>query len=103
AVVEGTDRLVDWGLKSIRGNNDEATLIAVTGLVKLYAPHVVVLEDCTDGSARRGRRARMLIRRIRRLAIGEQLRTEHISVSAVRVTFAAAGAQTKYEIAGAIT
>ncbi len=101
-VLEGKDRLVDWGLKSIRENKDEATLVAVADLVHMYAPHVLVLEDCADGSSRRGHRVRDLIGDIAALGVAEGLITELVSISAVRMVFTADGAETKHEIAGVI-
>lgn len=101
-VIEGPTRLVDWGVKSLRRNKDEATLLAVADLFQLYRPVVLVVEDCADPRSRRRKRARGILRDVRALAATRGVTSRIISIPQVRAVFAKAGAKTKHEIAGVI-
>jgi hypothetical protein len=99
-VLEGPERLVDWGLKCIRRNKEEATLLAVAGLIELYVPDVLVLEDYEDRGCRRRERVRRLLHLLRAIAEEGHVSTRLVSVAHVKAYFAAEGATTKYAIAG---
>jgi hypothetical protein len=101
-VLEGEKRLVDWGVKSIRRNKEEGTLVAVAQLFHLYVPDVLVLEDCRDPRSRRGRYARRLIRQLVPIAATRGVQPCFIGVSEAKSLFAAHQARTKHEIAGVI-
>lgn len=99
AVLEGPERLVDWGVK---GNDyrDERQLLRVVGkLLDDYAPDAVVLEDCTAASCRRRARARRLIRAISRVAIERRIAVRMFSRDHVRSIFSEETEATKYTIA----
>jgi len=59
-VLEGPGRLVDWGVKDIRADKEQATLEKVKELIELYRPGVLVAEDCADPSSRRAPRVTRL-------------------------------------------
>lgn len=101
-VLEGDRRLVDWGLKSIRRNKEEATLVAIADLIALNAPDVLVLEDYEDSGCRRRERLRRLIRLVEVLAGEKNVTVRLVSMAHVRRYFAARGARTKHEIAGVL-
>ncbi len=60
AVLEGNNRLVDWGLATLYSKDDEELLVRIDTLVRQYTPTAIALEDVT------GRKKG--VRNIRRLA-----------------------------------
>ncbi|MHB8519870.1 MAG: RuvC family protein [Limisphaerales bacterium] len=100
AVLEGPDRLIDWGVKTVRGNKQAGCLRKVRELVDQYQPTVVVLENCAARGSRRCARVQRLIERIRALAIKNGVKPRLVSRAQVRNAFAPAS--TKHEIACAI-
>jgi hypothetical protein len=102
-VLEGRDQLIDWGLKSIRRNKEEATLLAVAELIERYPPDVLVLEDYQHRRCRRRERVRRLLHLLRAVAADRDVVTRLVSVAHVSAYFAAQGATTKYAIAGLLT
>jgi len=101
-VLEGSSRLVDWGLRDTRRDKDHLLLRKVADLVRLYRPDVLVVEDCTDRRSRRRAEARRVISDIVTLAKASGLRTRAVSMAQVRQVFAVHGATTKHQIAGEI-
>ncbi len=100
AVLEGPDRLVDWGVKTVRGNKQAGCLRKIRELFQLYQPTVVVLEDCARRGSRRCPRVRRLIKRIHFFAIKNGIKARVVSRARVRKAFAPAS--TKHEIAVAL-
>jgi hypothetical protein len=39
-ILEGETKLLDWGVRQIRANKDEATLMKVQELIRLYRPRM---------------------------------------------------------------
>jgi len=97
--MEGSKRLIDWGVKEVRNNNNEQCLIKIKELIDLYQPDSVVVEDCTGKDSRRCLRIQELIKGIINLATNKKIKTYSISRSDVRKAFSEANAYTKYEIA----
>src|SRR5439155_14396211 len=93
AVMEGPQRLVDWGVKS-------ACIAKAKELIRHYQPEVIVLEGC-QGS-RRGARVQQLIRSIVRLSKKKKITTRCFSRRKIQQSFPTADAATKREIAFAI-
>ncbi len=100
AVLESPDRLVDWGVKTVRGNKQTECLRKIRELLQLYQPTVVVLEDCARRGSRRCPRVRRLSERIRALVAKSGVKARVVSRARVRKAFAPAS--TKHEIAVAI-
>lgn len=100
AVLEGSDRLIDWGVKTVRGNKQAECLGKVRKLAEYYAAAVVALEDYKGRGSRRCPRVQHLIRAIRRWATKHRIKSRLISRAQVRRAFAPAS--TKQEIAAAI-
>ncbi|HZR84211.1 MAG TPA: hypothetical protein VFD92_24145 [Candidatus Binatia bacterium] len=101
-VLEGNDRLVDWGLRDIRHNKERLTLEKIDELIRLYRPSVLVVEDVDDPTARRGPRIEALVRRVADVAAEKRLPVRRISAGKVRGLFASQGAVTKHDVAGVI-
>ena len=45
AVLEGPDRLIDWGVKETRTDKSKRAPASIAELIELYQPRVLVLED----------------------------------------------------------
>jgi Holliday junction resolvasome RuvABC endonuclease subunit len=102
AVLEGPDRLIDWGVSG-GDYRDERQLLRVVGrLIDKYAPDVVVLEDWTAPSCRRLDRARRMIRAISGLALERRVAVRMFSRDHVRAVFGGETPATKYSIATAL-
>jgi Holliday junction resolvasome RuvABC endonuclease subunit len=101
AVLEGSERLVDWGLVELADKSDEGLFCSrVSQLLARYEPAAVVME--VGGGSRRGSRGRDRIACIDRLANGRELPVHEVTRDDLRDAFAGSGA-TKWEIAVAIT
>src|SRR5713226_5614006 len=67
-VLEGPERLVDWGIKKIAEDKNAECLKIVSGLIDHYRPHVLAMEDHAGRGCRRRSRVRALLQEIRQLA-----------------------------------
>lgn len=101
AVLEGPEVIVDWGVCNVGSSDLPAAVQRMKELIRLYAPDVVVAEDCDDVGSRRRDRARRLIAEIGKLAGGD-LEARLIPASTLRKLFSEQGFATKSEIAAAI-
>jgi Holliday junction resolvasome RuvABC endonuclease subunit len=102
AVLEGPDRLVDWGVKETRGKTQRTVLCQLDALLTRYQPEALVVEDRTARGSRRCPRVRQLLRAAEARAARRQVRPRRVSRAAVRKVFAPGGARTKYQTALAI-
>lgn len=101
-VVEGADRLVDWGLRDIREDKEQRTVEKLDGLLSLYAPSLLVVEDVDDPSSRRSPRVRNMVRLLGGMAVQRGVEIRPVAPAKVRACFARSGATTKYQITGAL-
>ena len=101
-VIEGIDRLVDWGLRDIREDKERVVLEKVDDLIRLYRPAVIVVEDTDDPSSRRGPRIEAVIRRITVVAQEQKVRVRPVAIAKVGGVFARQGAMTKHAIAAVL-
>ena len=102
AVLEGPERLIDWGVKETKTDKKRRTLKLIAELVDWYRPSVIVLEDTAAQDSRRCNRVECLIDEIGTLAAKSNVKVKRVSKAAVKQAFAECPAQTKYEIAMAI-
>jgi hypothetical protein len=98
-VLEGSDRLVDWGLCEVRTDKKDKTLRKIGELARLCGPDVLVVEDIRHRDCRRGERAMDLIEAIATLAREMDVRVRCVPVAAVRQRFAELGATNKDAVA----
>lgn len=101
-VLEGADRLVDWGLRDVRRDRDRRTLDRVRELLDLYRPDVLVTEDIGVRDSRRRPRAQHLILQLHDLARSAGVRPHAVRRSRVHEAFGQLGATTKHAIARVI-
>ena len=101
AVLDGPRLLVDWGVRATKPSPKpvERALREVAALLERYSPDRVVVEDCHDGYARRGKRSQRLIERIVTLAGKRGIPVRRISRAGLRRAFVPEHARTKYQIA----
>jgi Holliday junction resolvasome RuvABC endonuclease subunit len=102
AVLEGPETLVDWGVRTVRGDKNVRCVAEVNHLIELYQPNMIVLENCTAKNSKRHERIRKLIRGIAALAKSRGIKTERFSRTQVRCAFSANCSATKEQIAEAI-
>ncbi len=69
AVLEGPDRLIDWGVKETQTDKKRRTLKLIDDLIDRYQPHVLVVEDYAGKGSRRCVRVEKLIDDISKLAL----------------------------------
>jgi hypothetical protein len=91
-VLEGPLRLIDWGVKQVNRDTDEAKnakcITIVRQLIRQYRPHVLVMENCASGYSWRCARTRKLLEAIRIVAREECVRVADYDRKHVRRAFA---------------
>ncbi len=88
AVLEGPDRLVDWGLKHVRGDLNGKSLAQASDLIRQYQPNLLVIEDARAQGCRRRQRVRRLLARLAPLARRHRVRCRAIPQRWVLACFA---------------
>lgn len=103
AVMEGPERLIDWGVKHAGGDDKNGRCLELTSkAIAHYSPDLIVIEDYRNKGSRRCERVRSLLEEINNRASGSLVRVHRITRSDVRKAFAASAASTKHQIAKAI-
>src|SRR5262249_20908325 len=102
AVLEGPNRLIDWGVKETKTDKKKRSLQLVADLIEHNQPNVIVVEDYGAKGSRRCGRVCELITEISKLAVQRKVKVRSFSRLKVKQAFAEAGATNKYEIAIAI-
>ena len=102
AVLEGSQMLIDWGIKEASDNKNVRCLEMIAGLIESYQPDGIVVEDCEGKGSRRCLRVQELISEIQKLASKTGIQTHGFSRSSVRGAFSQFDAFTKHQIAIAI-
>ena len=101
-VLDGPDRLIDWGSAFVRGDKHEGSLRRVTKMLEYHSPEVLVLEDEKGDGSRRCVRVRKLLRAIRTLAARRKIAVGMIAPAAVKKMFGEVGATNKDHIAAEV-
>jgi Holliday junction resolvasome RuvABC endonuclease subunit len=102
AILEGPEKLIDWGVKETKKNKNRMTLKLVADLIERYQPSMVVVEDYQEKGSRRSQRVSELINDISKLASNRKIRVRSVSRAKVKLAFAESGASNKHEIETAI-
>jgi hypothetical protein len=58
AVLEGPDRIVNWGVKTVANDKNARSLKWIAHFINLYGPDVIVVENYKGKGSRRCRRAK---------------------------------------------
>ena len=102
AVLEGPERLVDWGVKETKKNKKARSLKLMEDLIDRYQPSVIVVEDYEGKGSRRCQRIQALINDVSKLAEKRKIRVRSFSRAKVKQAFSESGASNKHEIAVSI-
>lgn len=100
-VLEGPERLVDWGVAHVRNHSKHAYLERLMTLIDENAPDLIVTEDHESRRGRRHTRAKVVLHRIKAYMQQQGIATRVVTRSQVREVFQGSG-ETKQEIAEAI-
>ena len=87
AVMENIATLVDWGVRSIKGDKNAASLARIGELIDLYQPEKVILQDVRAKGSRRSKRIQELGEQIQALTIQRNVKTALYSPRQIRQTF----------------
>lgn len=101
AVLESQTQLVDSGMKYAKSVSQTDMLSTFVRLVLKYSPNLIITERAEV--SRRCERVRLLLGAIKDQAKEKKLRVRCFSIDRVKKVFGAFQAQTKQEIAQAIT
>ncbi len=99
AVLEGQETLVDWGVKSVKGDKNTRSLAKVGELITHYRPGVLVLQDDSTKHYRHSARIRELGRQVIALASSRNVKVALLSREQVWRVFFANGRGTKHTLA----
>jgi Holliday junction resolvasome RuvABC endonuclease subunit len=102
AILEGPNRLIDWGVKETKTDKKRRALKFVEDFIERYKPDSIVVEEYEAKGSRRCGRVQELINDISKLAVKNRVKVRRFSRLKVKQRFSASGASTKYEIAVAI-
>src|SRR5262244_2358611 len=79
AILEGPNRLIDWGVKETKTDKKNRSLKLIADLIDMYQPSVVVVEDYAGKGSRRCLRVGALINAISRLALERKVKIRSFS------------------------
>ena len=96
-VLDKPGTLVDWGVKSVKGDKNTQSLVKIKAMIAHYQPGVLVLQDTKH--SRRALRIRTLSKRIIALAATRKIKVALFSREQVMQEFFADGQGTKYALA----
>jgi len=102
-ILEGTDRLVDWGTKQTTGPGQAKTVEVVADLIAQYRPNCILLEDLVNVSHRRSARAVLVTRKIVTFLAEHGQDCRLVPADLVKKTFQRWGAHTKQDRAAVIS
>lgn len=102
-VFETPDIPMDWGVKEVHRNKTRDCLLKAQVLMHMLQPSVLVVEDAQHPGSRRSKRVKMLLDKIADLAQQRGIAVERCSRHEVLTAFVRMGAETKDDIALAVT
>lgn len=87
AVLDPKEMLVDWGVKSVKGEKNKVSLSKVKEMIVEFEPGFVVVENTAVSSSRRSPRVRTLFRQILVLVRSKRLRVSQFTPELLRQAF----------------
>lgn len=102
AVLEGPERLIDYGVKKVKGEKNSACLKKIIDLIDHYQPDGIILENPTAKGSRRQRRVQELTEVILKLALSKRIKARSFSRLQIIKTCSSPGASTKHQVASRI-
>lgn len=97
--MEGVRTLVDWGVRTVKGDRNIQSLAKVEAMLGLYHPTVLVLEDHSSPGSRRSARMRELNAHIREMASCHKVPVQLFSNGQIRRAFFGKERGTKHALA----
>src|SRR5215470_1493463 len=79
AILEGPNRLIDWGVKETKTDKKRRSLQQIDDLIEQYQPNMIVVEDYAAKGSRRCDRVRELIHEISKLALKRKVKVRCFS------------------------
>jgi hypothetical protein len=83
-VLEGSEHLIDWGVRHVQGSKNKASIQAASELISYCRPQILVLEDVSSKNCRRRKRVRELIDALDQLARSGGLSVRRITQAKVK-------------------
>lgn len=102
-LLEGEDKLIDWGVKEIGGGKNEISFSRVEKLITHYKPNVLVLLDVLYRDSRRSPIVKELSQQVIDLGKTRKIRVVQYSREQLKKCFFPDGEGTKYTIAEMLT
>jgi Holliday junction resolvasome RuvABC endonuclease subunit len=103
AVLEGHKILVNWGVKSVKGDKNAGSIEKVKEMIAHYNPEVMALEDTGAKGSRRSPRIQVLNKRLVAVAESHDIEVALFSQERVRRAFFGHDRGTKHALAEIIT
>lgn len=97
--MEGENFLVDWGIKTVKGDKNARSLSNVANLIGRYSPEAVAIEDCRVAGSRRALRIRELLQEIIALSEREGMQVVLCTPKEIRLGYFKDGKGTKHAVA----
>lgn len=99
AILEGKEMLVNWGIKTVKGDKNARSLAQMAKLLAHYQPDVVVLQDMSPKDSRRSARIRELAEEMIALAATHKIKVKLFSREQVMRFFFEDSDGTKHALA----
>ena len=100
AVIEGKEKLVNWGVKGIKKNKNADSLQKLKELIEEYRPHMLIFENYSAKGSRRSPRVRKLGQEILVMARAQKIKVKLFSRKEVMESFFQDRKATKDALAG---
>lgn len=102
AVLEGPQRLADWGVKTGAKTDFANVLAKIAHLIDHYQPEAIAIRDCASSDARCSKRTRALISEIGTLAASRSIPVKEVTRAQVKTALSTDQDATKHAIARSI-
>jgi hypothetical protein len=98
-ILEGPERLIDWGTRQVQGHKSRASIAAAGELISHYRPQILVLENMASKACRRCGRVRELVEALDHYARERGLTVRKIAQTTVKRTFNPLSVRNKNQVA----
>src|SRR5207248_3236378 len=102
AVLEEPNELIDWGMRTIKGDKNARCVQMVSDLIERYQPDVLIVEDCRAKGSRRCLRIQAVIQDLLNLAAVKKIKARSYPRLSVGKIFAPLIVPTKHQMANVI-
>lgn len=99
AVLEGSGRLIDWGVRGAKARNHTQAIGHLEELLEYYGPDVVVTQNLEDREIHRGFRAQVFLREVLKVSAAYGVPVRTIASRDLVRAFSDLGYPTKHKIA----